>query len=135
MKVAEAMRRWPDHDSALLHLEDVRWQGSPQCPYCQSNEVGRHAGGDRRAPRWQCKSCHSAFSATVGTVFHRSHLPLNTWLVAIVIAIGDSRISTAAQISKVSGLPYKTAWSLLRRIRVANQDPNQNDMFNRLMLK
>lgn len=135
MKVAEAMKRWPDHDSALAHLEAVRWQGSPECPYCNSRDVSPHAGGDRRAPRWQCKSCHSAFSATVGTVFHRSHLPLHNWMVAIVIAIGDARISTAAQISNVLGIPYKTAWSLLRRIRAAAEDPAQGILFQRLMLK
>src|SRR4051812_39301388 len=118
MKVAEAMTRWPDHEAALAHLELVRWAGEPDCPYCQSVHVAPHSAKGRKSPRWQCRECQASFSVTVGTVFHRTHLKLHKWFVAIVIVGANSKLSTAAHMARVLELPYKTAWSLFRRIRV-----------------
>lgn len=133
MKLAEAIRRWPDHESALAHLEDVRWHGSPLCPYCESEHVSRHASPDRSTPRWQCRDCQSAFSATAGTLFQNSRLPLNTWFVAIVILFGETKVKTAARMSRILNVPYKTAWSLKKRIIANQSNPQGKALIDRII--
>lgn len=133
MKLAEAMRRWPDHDSALAHLEHVRWGDSPSCSHCNSEAVSPHASADRKSPRWQCRSCQSTFSVTAGTVFQRSRLPLHSWYWALTILLGESRVQTAQRVATVLNIPYKTAWNLRQRIMAANKTSAGSSLFTKIL--
>jgi transposase-like protein len=134
MNVIEIMRRWPTQEAALAHLEQVRWDGKPVCPYCSSDRTCVHASKDKKLPRWQCQHCHRAFSVTVGTIFHNSHLPLQTWFLAIALMFNDKMGISNAQLARDLDLPYKTAWSLAQRIRrAAATDPAQNRLFHSIV--
>jgi transposase-like protein len=131
MNVMEIIHRWPDQETALAHLERVRWNGRPVCPYCHSQKVCAHASKDKKLPRWQCQGCHRAFSATVGTIFHHTHLPLQTWFLALAIMLNAKKNVSNAQLARDLGLPYKTAWALALRIREAMlTDPEQPRLFH-----
>ena len=131
MNIIDIMQRWPTQEAAIAHLERVRWNGRPLCPYCQSDKVCVHASKDRHLPRWQCQGCHRAFSATVGTIFHHTHLPLQTWYLAITLMLNAKKNISNAQLARVLDLPYKTAWSLALRIRQAMlTDPAQKRLFH-----
>jgi hypothetical protein len=43
---------------------------------------------------YKCKGCEEQFTVTVGTVFERSHIPLNKWLFAF-------QMMSASKISRV----------------------------------
>jgi transposase-like protein len=125
------MNRWPDQEAAIDHLEKIRWGGHPICPYCKSDKVCIHASKDKALPRWQCETCHRAFSVTVGTIFHHTHLPLQTWFLAIAIMLNAKKNISNLQLSRDLNLPYKTAWSLALRIRIAMlSDPAQKRLFH-----
>jgi transposase-like protein len=131
MNILEIMRRWPDQESAFAHLEKVRWNGRPICPYCGSVKTCVHASKDKNMPRWQCQDCRSAFSVTVGTIFHHTHLPLQTWFLALAIMLNAKKNVSNAQLARDLGLPYKTAYSLAHRIRKAMAtDPGQARLFH-----
>lgn len=131
MNVIEVTRRWPDQETAISHLEQVRWNGRPICPYCASDRVGVHASKDKKLPLWQCHACQKAFSATVGTIFHHTHLPLQTWFLALAVMLNAKKNVSNAQLGRDLGLPYKTAWSLALRIRAAMAtDPDQARLFH-----
>lgn len=131
MNILEIMRRWPDQEAAIAHLEKVRWNGRPLCPYCGSDKACVHASKDRKLPRWQCQDCHRAFSATVGTIFHHTHLPLPKWFLALALMLNAKKNISNLQLSRDLGLPYKTAWSLALRIREAMlTDPAQKRLFH-----
>lgn len=134
MNVIEAMRRWPDQEAALAHLERVRWQGQPNCPYCNSLKVCAHASKDKKLPRWQCQTCRSAFSATVGTIFHHTHLSLRIWFLALALILDSKSNINNVQLAQSLNIPYKTAWSLAVRIRRAMvNDPTQSDLFAKII--
>lgn len=129
--VQSVMQRWPTQEAAIAHLERVRWSGRPICPYCNSDKICIHASKDKKMPRWQCEACHSAFSATVNTIFHHTHLPLQTWFLALSIMLNAKKNVSNAQLGRDLGLPYKTAWSLALRIREAMlTDPAQKRLFH-----
>jgi len=131
MNIVEIMNRWPSQETAINHLERIRWGGHPICPYCKSDKVCVHASKDKALPRWQCESCHRAFSVTVGTIFHHTHLPLQTWFLALSLMLNAKKNVSNAQLARDLNLPYKTAWSLALRIRTAMlTDPKQKRLFH-----
>lgn len=81
---------------AYFAVEEARWHGAPQCPYCKATgKVWPHPDPKRRAPRLQCGVCFRTFCVTVGTLFHGSHIPLRTWLLAIAHYATNPTISAA----------------------------------------
>lgn len=59
------------------------------------------------------------FSVTVGTVFERSKVPLNTWLFANHLLCSSKKGISSHQLSRMLGVTYKTAWFMSHRIREA----------------
>lgn len=54
---------------------------------------------------------------TGGTIFHRSHLPLTKWFLAIYLLAESSKGISANALSQWLGTTYRTAWHAAHRIR------------------
>lgn len=109
-----------DANKAREYLERLRWGGKPVCPHC--GVVGDHYALDGKAHRpglWKCKDCRQQFSVTVGTVFERSKIPLNKWLLATHLMCASKKGISSHQIHRMLGVTYKTAWFMTHRIREA----------------
>jgi transposase-like protein len=131
MKVIEIFESFQTQEQAVEYLERVRWQGEPSCPYCGSLAVGRHASGDRKGQRWQCRDCTNAFAATVGTLFHGTHIPLRNWFLCLALMLNAKKSASAYQIARDLGMRRATVWSMMHRIRVAMaNDPDQSKLLH-----
>ena len=76
----------PRDEECLKVLEELRWHGEPECPYCGSKDVKNHGTyerGELEIPRYQCKHCKRTFSVLTGTVFERHKLPLGVMFYII----------------------------------------------------
>ena len=74
-----------DADKAREHLEAIRWPNGPICPHCGNCDQDRITKHERQVHRpglYKCNDCRKQFTVTVGTVFERSKIPLNKWLLA-----------------------------------------------------
>jgi len=69
-----------------------------------------------------CDSCSYQFSATAGTIFHDSHLPLWKWFLAAYLMTESKKGMSANQLKRTLAVSYKTAWYLCHRIRKAMQE-------------
>ncbi|MHB9879059.1 IS1595 family transposase [Pacificimonas sp. ICDLI1SI03] len=107
-----------DADKAEAHIEASRWGGEPVCPHCGSTHVTR-MGGKTQAGMFLCNDCRDKFTVRTGTVMERSHLPLNKWLLATHLMAASKKGMSAAQMGRMLGVTYKTAWFLCHRIREA----------------
>lgn len=113
-----------DADKAREHLEASLWPEGPFCPHCgECENVHRLAGESTRAGLIQCNSCLKNFTVTVGTVFERSKVPLNKWLLATYLLSSSKKGMSAHQIHRMLGVTYKTAWFMCHRIREAMDQP------------
>jgi len=65
---------------------------------------------------------------TVGTVFERSHVPLNTWLYAVHLLTASKKGHSSHQLHRVLGVTYKTAWFMAHRIREAMRPTSMSPM-------
>jgi len=115
-----------DKEAARLHLEHTRWPDGATCPHCGSFNVKELTGKSHRAGLRQCneKECRKQFTVTVGTVFERSKVPLNKWLLATHLLTASKKGMSAHQIHRMLGVTYKTAWFMCHRIREAMVDDN-----------
>jgi len=113
----------------MEYLENVRWHGLVTCPYCGSEKTCRHVSGDRRNQRWQCQRCTKAFSATVGTIFHGTHVSLRNWFLVIALMLNAKKSVSACQIARDIGMRRPTVWSMMHRIRRAMaKDKKQREL-------
>lgn len=119
-----------DKEAARLHLEATRWPEGAVCPHCKSKNVRELNGKSHRAGLRQCneKECRKQFTVTVGTVFERSKVPLNKWLLATHLLTSSKKGMSAHQIHRMLGVTYKTAWFMCHRIREAMTDNNPPPM-------
>ena len=112
-----------DVDKAREHLERINWPEGPFCPHCGEVEnVKRLEGKSTRAGLIQCNSCHGNFTVTVGTLFERSKVPLNKWMLASYLLAASKKGMSAHQLHRMLGVTYKTAWFMMHRIRAAMVD-------------
>jgi transposase-like protein len=74
-------------------------------------------GKSHRAGLYQCNACREPFTVTVGTLYERSHIPLNKWLAATHLMMASKKGMSALQVGRMLGLSKKTAWFLCHRIR------------------
>ena len=80
MNIIQIFERFPTQNDCIAYLEAARWPEEVSCPYCGSVHTAR--GTDKHRPhRHHCYDCKTSFSVTVGTIFHRTHLPLQKWFL------------------------------------------------------
>jgi len=107
-----------DADAARKHFEGIRWPNGAHCPYCGQSETVKELGGKSMGPGWyHCKDCRRKFTAAVGTIYERSHIPMTKWLLATHLMCASKKGMSAHQLHRMLGLPYKTAWFMAHRIR------------------
>jgi len=112
-----------DKEAARKHLEQIRWPDGAYCPHCgEAENVKLLKGKSHRPGLYKCYSCKGHFSITVGTVFERSRVPINKWILAAHLMAASKKGISAHQIHRTVGVTYKTAWFMLHRLREAMRE-------------
>lgn len=107
-----------DAEEARTWLETRLWPEGPICPKCGVvNEATLMKGKTTRAGLYNCNACREPFTVTVGTIYERSHVPLNKWLGCTYLMMASKKGMSALQISRMIGVTYKTAWFMCHRVR------------------
>ncbi len=110
-----------DERAARAHFEALRWPAGRVCPHCGTvdNSV-KLCGNSTRPGLYKCRDCEKPFSATIGTVYERSHIPLHKWLLATHLLCSSKKGISAHQLWRMLGFgSYRTAWFMAHRIREA----------------
>ena len=131
MNIIEIFQSFQTQEQAIEYLEGVRWAGQPHCPYCGSLNAGRHASTDRSMARWQCRDCTRAYSVTIGTLFHGTHIQLRNWFLVLALMLNAKKSASSYQIARDLGMRRATVWSMMQRIRTAMAaDPAQERLLH-----
>src|SRR5690348_14295263 len=109
-------KRFTDKAAARAHLEAIQWPDGPICPHCGVVDRASRIAGGRKGLMF-CNACRMQFSVTVGTVFERSKIPLNTWLYASHLLCASKKGISSQQLARMLGVTVKTAWFMTMRIR------------------
>lgn len=114
-----------DADKAREHLEAIHWPHGPNCPHCGNanpDRITKLEGKSTRPGVYKCNECRQPFTVTVGTVFERSKIPLNKWVLASHLMAASKKGMSAHQLHRMLGVTYKTAWFMAHRIREAMKE-------------
>jgi transposase-like protein len=134
MNLLDIYKELNTDEKCLTFLEHMRWPDGVKCVSCESLRITRVTAkgklnkktGKRSPDRelYQCNECRFQFTATTGTVYHDTHLPLAKWFLAIALITESKKGISAAQLSRALGVQYRTAWYLAHRIRKAMAEAN-----------
>lgn len=109
-----------DEEAAREQLESIRWPDGPFCPYCGSFDRVKLTATPPKARKggwYHCQDCRRKFTVRVGSIFHRSHVPLHKWLLGFRLMAGSKKGFSAHQLHRTLNVDYKTAWFMEHRIR------------------
>src|SRR6187200_1490297 len=95
-----------DAEKARGHLEAQRWPHGPVCPHCgniDGTKIAKVEGKkhSHRAGLYYCNECAGQFTVTVGTVFERSKIALNKWLLATFLMASSKKGMSAHQLHRM----------------------------------
>lgn len=129
MDIIEIFQVFPTQADCIAHLEQVRWQGTPRCPYCGSTNTS-HGPKEKRH---HCNNCNTKFSVTVGTIFHHTHLPCQKWFLAVALVLNAKKGLSARQLARDLRVNKDTAWRMGMKIRDAMEEPAQKELLTGLV--
>ena len=111
---------------AWKHFEAVRWPDGPICPHCGViNSADPIIGKTARHGLYRCRECVKQFTATIGTIYEGSHIPMHKWLLAAHLMCASKKGMSAHQLWRMLGFgSYRTAWFMCHRIREAMTPKN-----------
>ena len=112
----ELLDYFKDEQTCRTYLENMRWEGVPECPYCKSTGKMYRI---EKGKRLKCgnKQCHKKFSVTVGTVFENTKIKLRLWFGALYLLTAHKKGISSLQLGRDLNVTQKTAWFILHRIR------------------
>ena len=111
----EFFNTFPNEEAAISHVEKLRWPEGVICPHCESVRTSRIMSSQYH----QCKDCRKKFTVRTGTIFERSHIPLDKWVYAMYLLQTARKGISSVQLSKELGIKQSSAWFLLHRLREA----------------
>jgi hypothetical protein len=134
----EIQRSFRTEEKCQAYLEAARWPEGVRCLKCDGDKVSKFVTNETSRERvnrkgqtvtvrvpartlYQCLNaeCGHQFSATTGTLFNDSHLPLSKWFMGIALMCNAKKGLSAKQMERDLGVNYRTAWYLNHRIRKA----------------
>lgn len=106
-------------EACFEYVFKLRWPQGFRCPHCGYGRA--YEIRTRNMPLFQCVSCRKQTSLTSGTIMEKSRTPLHKWVRAFQLVTYPPGV-TAVELSRIIQVTYKTAWSMLRKIRQAISD-------------
>jgi transposase-like protein len=124
----ELEARFSTEAACREYLFQLRWPDGFRCPRC--GETKNWPKGDGLV---RCAGCDYQISVTAGTVFQDSRLPLTLWFRAVWWVTSQKNGVSAMGLQRVLGLKsYKTAWTLLHKLRRAMVRPGRDRLSGRV---
>jgi len=114
----EFKKRFGTEDACRNQLREWRWPNGFTCDRCDSRKEPYR--NKNRKNIYQCRDCGYQATLTVGTIFHKTRLPLSRWFLMIyLIKITDKKIRLS-YFQRIWGTNnYKAVWIMADKIKKA----------------
>lgn len=114
LTTAAFFRQFPDDETCLQHLFDVRFGQGYECPSCGRATKWYRIKAERA---YSCQFCGYHLHPTVGTPFAKTRTPLQLWFYAIHLFTTTRHGVSGKELERQLGVTYKTAWRMADEIR------------------
>jgi len=112
--IAQFFKQFPDDETCLNHLFEIRFGQGFTCPSCERPSKWFRIKAERA---YSCQFCGHHLHPTVGTPFEQSRTPLQMWFYAIFLFTTTRNGVAAKELQRQLGVTYKTAWRMAGLIR------------------
>lgn len=114
----EFSKTYPDQDSCLKFLSEIKWKEGFRCKKCSSkNYYGGHLPYSRR-----CAQCGYEESATAHTILQNVRIPINKSFYLIYLLYSSKGKMSSHKLSETLGIRQSTCWSYSKKIRQQMED-------------
>jgi len=110
--IRELVKAFPDEQTCINHLEELRWSGNVVSPFDITSKVYKCAGN-----KYRCKNTGRYFNVRTQTLFDNTKIELQSWFVAIYLLTGHKKGISSVQLAIDLNVTQKTAWFMAHRIR------------------
>jgi len=121
MTLTDLTQMFSTDEKCRTLLKKLRWPFGVECVRCKSKRTFEVS----TQKKFECVECGHQFSVLTQTIFHDTHLPLETWFMAVLLLCEARKGMSANQVKRTLGVSYKTAWYLCHRIRAAMKEADQ----------
>lgn len=111
---------FPDNDACLNKVFELQYRDKEHCEKCGCTFSYKRV---KNRQSFQCNDCHYQIYPCKGTIFENSKTPLLYWFYAIFIFTVSKNGVSAKEIERQLGVTYKTAWRMLKHIRILMSTP------------
>lgn len=117
LSIFEFQERFPDNDSCLSYLADIKWSKGFVCPKCGHNHYCKATKMHSR----QCTKCNHIVSPTSGTLFHKVKFPILKAFYIVYYVSTNKKGIASTELSRKLSLRQKTAWLFKQKVMKAMQ--------------
>lgn len=110
--IIELLQAFPDEQSCIEHLEELRWNGNVVSPFDSTSKVYNCKGN-----KYKCKNTGKYFNVKTDTLFDNTKIKLQKWFLSIWLVTSHKKGISSLQLAKDINVTQKSAWYMLQRIR------------------
>ena len=111
------MTAFPDEDSCLDHLENIRWKDGITSPFDPESKVYKC-----KNHRYKCKNTGKYFNVKTNTLFEGTRIPLQKWFIATWMFLTHKKGVPSCQLARFrshpkDGMVHATSYQALFLVR------------------
>lgn len=128
LSIFEFQTKFPDEDSCLSYLADLKWKDGYECPKCKNKKYCNGLGKYDR----QCSKCCYLESPTAGTLFHKLKFSiLKAFWILYYVSTSKKGIAST-ELSRKLELRQKTCWLFKQKVMQAMASSGQYPMIGKV---
>jgi len=114
LSMPEFQQRYGTVEQCHAVLIAARWPAGFVCPRCGEAHHSTFVREGRQ--HWQCQACRYQTTATAGTIFEATKLPLTLWFLAMHLLTQAKNNVSALELMRHLGVSYPTAWLMKQKL-------------------
>ena len=116
MTYFEFQQKFNTTEQVIAYYVSMRYPQGLTCNHCGGKQVYPRTAEPRQ---FDCEGCKNSFSIFKGTTFEKSSTDLRKWMYAFHLFLNGKKGISGYQLQREIGVTYKTAWRMLKQIRLA----------------
>jgi len=130
MTFIDFIKKFPTEKAVIDYFLKIRYPNQVCCNHCGSTKVYQETS---RPKVFSCNDCRSTFSPFKDTIFEKSSTDLRKWMYAIHLFLNSKKGISGYQLQREIGVTYKTAWRMLKQIRLAMGNAEHQEFINAIV--
>lgn len=121
--IVQFRKDYQNDSDCLDKIFKIRFGDLSICPVCNKESSFKRVI-DRQC--YQCSKCANQIYPCAGTPFEKTRTSLLTWFYVIYLFTASKNGISAYEVQRQIGGSYKTAWRMLKQIRILLTDQDDN---------